>query len=235
MSGKQIEQTFTTSDGAVVPYLLYLPKDFISSKGTEKSANDQNFGLLFFLHGRGESNGPLNLVAKWGPPRLAARGDDLPYIIVSPQCPADDSWSSETQQTRLTELLEHVTATYPIDPNRTFLTGLSMGGFGSWAFIAKHPDRFAAAVIVCGGGDPATAEKLTNTPIWTFHGDQDGAVPYQRTVDMVDAIKAAGGTKIRFTGLEHFGHNTWSAVYATPAVYQWMEGQSNSRDANGKD
>jgi len=84
--GKQIEMSFKTSDGANVPYLLYLPKNYQAEGGKQ-------FGLMLFLHGRGESNGPLSLVAKWGPPKFAARGDELPWIIVSPQCPKSDRWS----------------------------------------------------------------------------------------------------------------------------------------------
>ena len=217
--GKQIEMTFKTSDNAEVPYLLYLPEDY--QAGGEKS-----FGVMLFLHGRGESNGPLSLVAKWGPPRFAARGDKLPWIIVSPQCPRTDSWSSDTQQTRLTELLDAVVAQHNVDPERIFLTGLSMGGYGSWKLAARHPERFAAVAPVCGGGKPEDAEKLAGIPIWVFHGDQDLAVPFKRSVEMVEAIKAAGGTKVRFTTLEYIGHNCWSAAYATPELYQWMEKQA---------
>ncbi len=218
--GKQVELSFKTSDSADVPYLLYLPKDYAADK-------EQKDALLFFLHGRGESNGPLSLVAKWGPPMMAARGEDLPYIIVSPQCPREDNWSSETQQARLIELLDDIEKNYLIDKKRVFLTGLSMGGYGTWTLAADHPDRFAAAAPVCGGGKPEDAEKLKELPIWVFHGDQDKAVAFQKSVEMVEAIKKAGGTKIRFTTLEHIGHNCWSATYATPELYQWMESQAN--------
>lgn len=214
--GKQVELKFTTSDSATVDYLLYLPKDY--------DGDQDKLPLVFFLHGRGESYGPPSLVAKWGPPRFAAEGDELPYILVSPQCPGDDSWSKSTQQTRLVELLDSIVNSYKVDTNRVYLTGLSMGGYGSWRMAADHPDRFAAVVPVCGGGNPDDAEKLKNIPIWVFHGDQDGAVPFARSVEMVDAIKQAGGESIRFTTLEHIGHNCWSATYATPELYSWMLG-----------
>lgn len=217
--GKQIEMSFKASDMTDVPYLIYLPKDY-------QSDGDKQFGLMFFLHGRGESNGPLSLVAKWGPPRFAARGDSMPWIIVSPQCPKDDRWSSDTQQNRLTELLETVIKKYNVDEGQVFLTGLSMGGYGSWTMACRHPDRFAAVAPVCGGGDPEQAEKLKDIPIWVFHGDRDRAVPFERSVQMVDAIKKIGGTKVRFTTLENIGHNCWSAAYATPELYQWMERQA---------
>ena len=214
--GKQVEQSFATSDGGTISYLLYLPKNYDSAKKSQ---------LILFLHGRGESYGPLSLVAKWGPPQFAARGDELPYVLVSPQCPGDDSWAKPTQQKRLIELLDHIVQTHSIDEDSMCLTGLSMGGYGSWRMAADHPGRFASVVPVCGGGDPGDAEKLKGLPIWVFHGDQDSAVPFQHSVDMVNAIKKAGGTKIRFTSLEHIGHNCWSATYATPELFQWVSAQ----------
>ena len=218
VAGQQVEMRHKFSDDAEVDYLLYLPPEF-------DAENDKTFPLIFFLHGRGESNGPLSLVAKWGPPKFAARGDELPYVIVSPQCPAEDSWTSEAQQKRLVGLLNNVVANYNIDESRIYLTGLSMGGYGSWRLAADHPQRFAAVVPVCGGGDPDDAEKLKDIPIWVFHGDQDRAVPFENSVEMVEAIKKAGGDSIRFTSLEHFGHNSWSAAYGAPELFQWMEQQ----------
>ncbi len=215
--GIQVQQSFETSDGTVIEYLLYLPKDY--QAGTASP-------LMLFLHGRGESYGPLDLVAKWGPPRMAARGDDLPFIVVSPQCPGKDRWSSDDQQKRLSELLDFVVKQFAADKNRLYLTGLSMGGFGSWRMAADQPKRFAAVVPICGKGDPENGEKLVDTPIWVFHGDQDKAVPFEHSVEMVAAIKQAGGEKIRFTTLEGIGHNSWSAAYATPELYGWMLKQS---------
>ena len=223
-AGEQTEQSFTTKDGTEVYYLLYRPKNFSAAEGGK-------FPLIFFLHGRGESNGPLSLVAKWGPPMMAARGDDLPVVIVSPQCPTDDSWTSEKQQIRLTELLDHVIKSNRIDEQKIFLTGLSMGGYGSWALAASHPKIFAAVVPICGGGDPADAAKLKDVPVWVFHGDQDAAIKIEESVKMVDAIKAAGGTSVRFTSLEHVGHNCWSAAYETPDLYEWMLSQTASPDS----
>lgn len=162
--GRQVEQNFATSDGGSISYLLYLPKNYDPAKKSQ---------LILFLHGRGESYGPLSLVAKWGPPQFAARGDELPYVLLSPQCPGDDSWAKPTQQKRLIELLDHIVQTHSIDQDSMCLTGLSMGGYGSWQMAADHPKRFASVVPVCGGGDPRDAEKLKALPIWVFHGDQD--------------------------------------------------------------
>lgn len=100
-----------------------------------------------------------------------------------------------------------------------------MGGYGSWRFAADHPERFAAVIPICGGGNPDDAERLKNLPIWVFHGDQDDAVPFERSVEMVEAIREAGGNAIRFTSLEHIGHNSWSPAYATPELYSWLDRQ----------
>ena len=217
-AGQQVEMKFQFSDEVEIPHLLYLPNDY-------RASAEKTFPLIFFLHGRGESKGPLSLVTKWGPPKFAARGDNLPYVILSPQCPADDWWSSETQQERLISLLDDVLAKYKIDKSRIYLTGLSMGGYGSWQLAANHPHRFAAVVPVCGSGDPADAEKLKDIPIWVFHGDQDRAVPFEKSVEMVEAIKQAGGKSIRFTSLEFFGHNSWTAAYGAPELYKWLDQQ----------
>lgn len=229
-AGQQVEQRLELADGQSMEYLLFLPGDY--SPGSPAP-------LLLFLHGRGESHGPLALVAKWGPPQMAAAGGSLPWIaggslpwiIVSPQCPADDSWSSEQQQTRLVALLDHIVQKYTVDTDRICLTGLSMGGYGSWKLAAGHSGRFAAVVPVCGGGDPDRAERLVALPIWVWHGAEDAAVPFQHSVEMVEAVRAAGGTRIRFTGLEHVGHNSWSSAYGTPELWSWMEQQRVSTNA----
>lgn len=215
VAGEQSERAFKVSDTQTIPYLLALPKDF----GKEQ---DKKWPVILFLHGRGESRGPLSIVSKWGPPRMAARGDDLPYILISPQCPADSFWTKDDQQDGLIKLLDHIAATFPVDSTRVYLTGLSMGGYGSWKLAGNHPKRFAAVAPICGKGDPALAQKLKDLPIWVFHGVDDSAVPFKHSVTMVEAIEKAGGKKIRFTSLEHTGHNSWSAAYATPELFQWF-------------
>ena len=215
--GQQVEMKLDLGDGGTISYLLYLPRNYAQ---LDKSP------VMLFLHGRGESHGPLSLVKKWGPPLLVENGEDLPYILVSPQCPGESRWSAPEQQSALLTLLDHVIEHYKTDESRVYLTGLSMGGYGSWTLAAAHPERFAAVIPVCGGGDPKQAEALKTLPIWVFHGTEDSAVPFQRSVDMVEAIQQAGGTKIRFTSLEHIGHNSWSATYATPEIYQWLNQQS---------
>ena len=219
--GKQVEQKLELKDGGTVDYLMYLPDDY---------DGETAMPMMLFLHGRGESFGPLSLVAKWGPPRIAARGDKLKFILISPQCPKADRWENDTQQKVLLELLEHVQAKYKVDTDRVYLTGLSLGGYGSWRLAGDHPKRFAAVAPICGAGDPSKAANLASLPIWVFHGDRDTAVPFQKSVEMVEAIKKAGGSKVRFTSLETMGHNSWSAAYATPELYSWFAKQRASKN-----
>ena len=217
--GKQVEQTFEMEGEAQpISYLIYLPPAYLQD-------SSRKWPLLLFLHGRGESNGPLNLVTKWGPPRLIAEGQHFPYIVVSPQCPRTDSWDSDVQQNKLCKLLDFLESKYPLDAERLYLTGLSMGGFGSWRLAADFPERFAAMVPICGGGRVQDAKHLAKLPIWVWHGDQDKSVGVERSLEMVTAIRAVAGTRIKLTILEEIGHNSWSAAYATPDLYRWLDQQ----------
>ena len=220
-AGRQVEQALELEEGSVkqVPYLLYLPQGYGQEQG-------KKWPLVLFLHGRGESYGPLSLVTKWGLPKMVKEGHDLPYILVSPQCPGDNSWNQPGQQGALIKLLDSIGSTCAVDSNRVYLTGLSMGGYGSWRLAADHPGRFAAVVPICGGGRTEDAERLKDIPIWVWHGDQDRAVDFQHSKEMVAAIRKAGGQKIKFTTLEGIGHNSWSAAYATPELYRWLSQQA---------
>lgn len=211
--GKQVEQKLELSDDRSVDFLLYLPEDYEPTK---------NYPFMLFLHGRGESNGPLSRVKVWGPPRLVDMGKKMPFIIASPQCPKESFWSQAGEQAKIVELLKHLEEKYAIDETRMYLTGLSMGGYGSWTLAASHPQKFAAVVPICGKGNAADAEKLKDTPIWAWHGLADRVVKPEGTSKVVEAIRKAGGTKIKFTGLEDVGHNSWSAAYWTPQIYSWM-------------
>jgi predicted peptidase len=225
--GTQVEQSLTTSSGNDVDYLLYLPKNY--------TASGKKVPLMLFLHGRGESNGPLSVVAKWGPPRRLAAGEQMKYLVVSPQCPPESFWSKDDQQSQLVELLQHIRTAYNIDNDRIYLTGLSMGGYGTWKLAANHPDTFAAAVPICGKGDPKDAVKLRDLPIWAWHGTDDTTVPFLGSLEMVDAIKSVGGSQIRFTPLKHIGHASWQAAYQSEDLYRWLDkhrASTNKRAAN---
>jgi predicted peptidase len=221
--GTQVEQELKVGETNSISYLLYLPKKY--------DASGDKVPLMLFLHGRGESTGPLSAVKKWGPPEFIDHGVQFRYIIASPQCPpTPKSWSEPDEQALLLALLGHLTNTFKVDTDRIFLTGLSMGGFGSWRLAADHPNLFAAVVPICGGGDPRDADKLKGLPIWAWHGAADPTVPVQRSIDMVEAIKKAGSATVRLTTLEGIGHVSWQAAYASPDLYDWLDKQSASKN-----
>ena len=219
--GKQVEQELKVGEKKI-PYLLYLPADYAS--------RERKWPLMLFLHGAGERGASLGKVKKWGPPKLVERGEPLPFLIASPQCPEGESWGQPSQNELVMALLDHLEKSFKVDADHIYLTGLSMGGFGSWRLAADHPEHFAAVVPICGGGKTEDAEKLKNIPIWVFHGTADPAVPLKRSIKMVEAIKQAGGTRIRFTTLEEIGHNSWEAAYASPDLYAWLAKQDRTKN-----
>jgi len=203
------EVTLGSGKKARVHYLQSLPA------GYDKAPKHP---LMIFLHGMGERGNNLDRVKVHGPPKIVSKSNTTPFIIVSPQCPKTEWWKIE----KLSKLLDHILATTKTDPDRVYLTGLSMGGFGTWGWAAKEPGRFAAAIPICGGGNPKIAKQLVKLPIWAFHGDKDRTVPPSRSQVMVDAIKKAGGTKARLTIYPGIGHNSWTKTYNNPEIYKWL-------------
>ena len=189
-------------------YLLYLPKEY-----EEKEA----WPLMLFLHGAGERGEDISLVKKHGPPKLVEEGKEFPFIVVSPQCPKGRWW----QTLELTTLLDEIEEKYKVDKDRIYVTGLSMGGFGTWALAAYQPERFAAMAPICGGGDPIRAKFSAPVPAWVFHGAKDSVVPIERSEKMVEALKKAKGS-VEFTIYPDAGHNSWTETYANPELYEWL-------------
>ena len=192
-------------------YWLYLPEEY----GKEK----KKWPLILFLHGAGERGSNLNLVTKHGPPKLVKQGKKFPFIIVSPQCPANYWWPTEVEM--LNALLDEIMEKYNVDTDRVYLTGLSMGGFGSWSLGCRNPERFAAIAPICGGGQPYVAGKLKDVPVWAFHGAKDPVVPMQMSEIMVRAINRAGGNA-KLTTYPKAGHDAWTATYNNPELYDWF-------------
>ncbi|MBQ4202861.1 MAG: prolyl oligopeptidase family serine peptidase, partial [Thermoguttaceae bacterium] len=123
-------------------------------------------------------------------------------------------------------LLERLCATLPIDRDRIYVTGLSMGGFGTWGMVARNSDIIAAAAPLCGGYDLKFADRMANTPIWAFHGDADGAVKYEYSRNLVDAVRKAGNKDVRFTTYPGVGHDCWTRTYAKQELYDWFLSKS---------
>ena len=208
---KTFESTYTVS--AEMDYLLYVPASY------KENANKE-YPLMMFLHGAGERGDEINLVKVHGPPKLAEK-DNWEFIVISPQCKSSDYWNSEGNLQMLSRLITMVEENYRVDESRIYLTGLSMGGYGSWALAAKEPDRFAAVAPICGGGDPSMAEKYKNTPVWVFHGAKDSVVPIVRSEEMVDAIKEYN-PDIKFTIYLEAGHDSWTETYNNEELYSWF-------------
>lgn len=207
---RQAEAHETVTIPVKITYLEVLPAGY--ALGGAK-----RWPLVIFLHGSGERGADLKKVAKHGPPKLVEAGRDFPFILLSPQCPTGQWWDLAA----LDAWLDEVVRKYRVDADRIYLTGLSMGGYGTWGWAQRVPGRFAAIVPVCGGGDPAQGEKLKGLPVWAFHGDKDTAVPVVRTEEMIAAIKAAGGEP-RVTIYPGVAHDSWTEAYATEDVYTWM-------------
>jgi predicted peptidase len=197
-------------------YLLQFPADY-------DAGNSEGYPLLLFLHGSGERGTNLELVEKQGPPKVA-RDMDLPFIIVSPQCPEDTWWDVDD----LKVLVDEIVAAYPIDPSRLYITGLSMGGYGTWEMLMKYPNLFAAAIPVCGGGYAARARLIRDIPIWAFHGQKDEVVPIDNSQRIVDALKKLDAD-ITFTIYPEAGHDAWTETYQNPDIYTWLLKHSKTK------
>lgn len=225
---------FADDDGGVLKYRLLKPLDYNPSR---------KYPLVIFLHGAGE-RGADNLVQlKHGMKDLCDpdRRRKNPCYVLAPQCPEDQSWANIdwTQDTiHLPEdmssslelvfgLVDSMLADAAIDKNRIYISGLSMGGYGTWDALYRRPNFFAAAVPICGGGDPATAEKIKHVPVWCFHGDADRAVKVEFSRNMITALQKAGGQP-KYTEYAGVGHNSWSQTYANDELYEWLFRQKRS-------
>jgi predicted peptidase len=174
---------------------------------------------MMFLHGAGERGSDLNKVKVHGPPKIVEYKKDFPFIVISPQCPEDDWWPEKSEV--LINLLDDIVAQYDVDTERIYLTGLSMGGFGTWALASKYPERFAAIAPICGGGGRFMAYKLKDMPVWVFHGAKDKVVPLKESEDMVDAIREYGGSA-KLTVYPEAGHDSWTETYDNQELYEWF-------------
>ncbi len=199
-----------TGDLVPLRYLVHLPPGAEADKA-------KKWPTILFLHGSGERGDDLKLVEVHGPPKLVKTSKDFPFIVLSPQCPLGTWWTAPL----LDDLLNEAAAKYPIDPDRIYLSGLSMGGFGCWMLAMEYPARFAAVVPICGGGDPRDAARIKDVPVWVVHGGKDPAVPVARAHEMVDALTKLGG-RVRLTVYPDAGHDSWTATYENEELYAWL-------------
>jgi predicted peptidase len=183
---------------------------------------------MLFLHGAGErgSDGKKQIAVGLAP-AIRKREATFPFIVVFPQCkapknPPTRNWYPEGPDgKRALAMLAETEKTYRTDPDRVYLTGLSMGGFGTWSMAAADPKRWAAIAPVCGGGEEKWGAKLSSMPIWCFHGASDVVVPAGLSRKMIDVVKKAGGDP-KYTEYPGVGHNSWDDAYGTNELYDWF-------------
>jgi predicted peptidase len=209
-------------------YLLSFPKGY-KAKGKKK------YPLVMFLHGLGERGSDVDLIKKHGIAKLAET-QSFDFITLSPQCANRTAWCMQTQE--LHALLLDVIETHNVDTARIYLTGLSMGGFGTWKLACAYPKAFAAIAPICGAvGDMFTAkvnhsdldgiERLANVPVWVFHGTQDEVVHVGHSISAVQKLTDMGGN-VRFTFYPSVTHDSWTETYENPELYEWLMSHTNS-------
>lgn len=206
--GVQEAEQVTALVPVALSYLLYLPRDY------EKQ---DKWPLLLFLHGSGERGDDIERVKVHGPPRLIAAGKEFPLIVVSPQCPELRTW----HPLELKALLDDLVQRYKVDQDRIYLTGLSMGGSGTWMLAMNFPERFAAIAPICGRGDPDGAKRIAHLPIRVFHGAKDEAVPLEYSQKMVDALQKIDAD-VQLTVYPEAEHDSWTETYDNPGFYEWL-------------
>jgi predicted peptidase len=213
-------------DKDTLPYRLMKPADYDPK---------QKYPLVIFLHGSGESGTDNEAQLKHGlkPLASAEMRKQYPCFLVAPQCPDRKRGWTGRKATKdhlagvgpvVLKLISELEKDFSIDSKRIYLTGLSMGGSGTWDLLAREPQLFAAGVPICGSGDPARAEKLAKIPLWVFHGDKDKAVDVDKSRKMVAAIKKAGGDP-KYTEYPGVGHDSWTQSYENPELYKWLFAQ----------
>ncbi|HZZ42778.1 MAG TPA: alpha/beta hydrolase-fold protein [Tepidisphaeraceae bacterium] len=206
-----------------LPYLIHLPPDY------QKRPHDK-FPLILFLHGSGECGYGDEELPKVRHGNLASIADSpqglpggFPFIVVSPQCPVHAGWSPYD----LERLMQQIDSQYRVDPDREYLTGLSLGGYGTWDTAIAFPHRFAAIAPMSGAGDPNDVARIKDLPCWIFHGAKDPVIPLQEAQRMYDALAKIGG-RAKLTIEPNAGHNSWNQPYHDPAFFAWLMQQQRS-------
>jgi len=204
------------TDG-ILPYLLYTPDNFDTQA---------EWPLIVLLHGSGERGSDLDLVRKWGIPKYLDAGNELPAIVISPQCPTDQRWSLMTDTVRA--FIYKTLADHPVNLQRVYLTGFSMGGQGTWVVAVESPEMFAAVVPVAGRIPPQedfldNLCVLQDKPLWVFHGAKDEAVEIENSDTLVQTLRDCGATNLQYTRYPDAGHGEASDwTYSNAELYEWL-------------
>ena len=208
-----VTKTYTNADGSESPYVVFVPHDYDGKK---------EYPVILFLHGAGETKNRGKMPVEVGiGPAIKKQEKTFPFIVLIPQAETPGWGADGPNAKRALGMLDEVLKEYKTDPKRVYLTGLSMGGMGTWSNAIAHPERWAAIVPICGRGDTTKAEKIKDIPCWCFHGDADTSVRVAGSRDMIEAIKKAGGNP-KYTEYPGVGHNSWDRAYGTPELWTWL-------------
>jgi predicted peptidase len=207
-----VHKIHKTDDGDA-KYVVFVPKDY---------TGDKEYPVILFLHGAGSTGDDGEKQIKGGLAKaIRDKKEKFPFIAVFPQAHQKGWGANGPSAKRALAILDTVHKDYKTDKKRVYLTGLSMGGFGTWSLAAAYPERWAAIAPICGGGDPKTAEKIKDLPCWCFHGDADKTVSVEKSRAMIQALKDAGSSP-RYDEYPGVDHNSWDRAYATAALYTWF-------------
>lgn len=224
---------------ARIPWRLFVPAG-------AKPGGEGRFPLVFFLHGagmRGADNvGPMFLAHPFWQAENQGRN---PCFILAPQCPNGRMWSpipwfgegkarirdnypaepeAKAELAAAFKVLDQTLAAWPVDAKRIYVVGMSMGGYGTWDALLRRPQTWAAAVPICGGGDPAKVALYKDVPIWAWHGANDAVVPAKTSRGMIEALTAAGGTP-KYSELPKVNHGSWGPAFEDPEFHAWLFAQ----------
>jgi predicted peptidase len=215
LTARKYSQTVTAE------YLLFLPSGY-------RADSNKKWPVILFLHGSGERGTNVWKAATHGPTKYIEKNPDFPFILVTPQCPKGRKWSDDA----VLGILDQVCSEYSVDRNRIYLTGLSMGGYGTWSLATTYPERFAAVAPICGGEgnigiamsiqDKVKAAALKNLAVWAFHGGKDNIIPLAESERMVKLMKEAGCKEVELTVYPEAQHNSWTETYNNPKLYEWF-------------
>lgn len=211
-----IDRVFKDPDGKEAKWVLFVPSDYKA---------DKEYPVILFLHGSGETGTDGKKQAGTGlGPAIKKNEKTFPFFAIFPQSQKRSWQAGGTDADRALAILDEVEKEYKIDKKRVYLTGLSMGGFGTWSIAAKYPERWAAIVPVCGGArgkETEVAQAIKDIPCWCFHGDKDEAVNVDLSRKLIEALKKAGSMP-KYTEYPGVGHNSWDKAYATKELYPWL-------------
>lgn len=214
--GKEVFQLLY-GDSEYYNYVLYLPE------GYDPDDKETKWPVIYFLHGIGERGDDLNELLSYGVPKYIMETGSLDAIMIAPQCPGNSHWAdTNDEEPKLKAFIEENLEKYNIDPDRMYLTGLSMGGRGTWKQALAMPDTFAAIAVVCGRTNSYDFSGILDMPIWMFHGAIDDTVPFKNVNLIVEKLCGQGHEYFKLTVYPFLSHDTWTPAYSRPDLYEWL-------------